>query len=412
MSSNWQKFRNIPTGNKTFLKNWHDKGEIVVFIHTKTGIERRRRHVIPYTTLDEKTNKPRMAYLNFTCFEDPYEYDKENPKICPVEMMVSVIRNDNSIADDTIVWEAAIGSPKDRMITKADLMGDGNWKNKMSSRAECVLALINVEAVAQGIQIATEPGLLADKINDFVDARIKSKGDELGDPDITPCAMRFEYCEREALAKDKYKVWEFERAQLTPEIKKLLDKGPQDVSRLLKLSNAKKLREIMESCLRVPVDLDLVFANVDMNKYGDGQDTDFNPEELEKEEGGTSSTSSRRSSPLDAEPPKTTVQQLGPKCDTCNGTGKTKKGKTCPDCEGKGYEPLPEDDNAAVQMIDCDTCNGTGKTKKGKTCPDCEGTGKVPAEESDDETELCARCNNEIPAGIEKCPFCGAEFLD
>jgi len=411
-----------------FLDRWKENGEIVVFLHTNTGIGLRRQHVIPYVDVDDKGNS-KIAYMNFVCLEDPENYDRENPVACPIEMFMSYLINNKNIADDQVVWEAAIGSKADRTATKAEFIGEGTgkdgWKNSFESRSQCVLAVIEAEHPERGIQIATESFGIYLGLNRCIEKEMKSRGDQEGNPEINPYALRFIYDKHEAPAR-MYDVAAYLRAEVTPQIQALLDSPAKNIDKLLQSHGLRRLREIMESCIQIPVNFDLLFAEATKNSEA----TDFDTEKMEKE-ATEEKAAAKKTSPLEETktatktepkkrgkkkteeptpppPPAPTKSEIA--CETCLGVGKIgKKGTKCPDCDGTGYV---EAESTESPTTECETCGGIGTIgKKKTTCPDCGGSGMVAADDTEgDDLTACFHCNKMFSGTPDLCPFCGAEF--
>ena len=399
---------------KSYLANWKKQGEIVVFLHGNSGVGERMKHVIPYVDVDEKGNK-KIGYMNFVCVEEPESYDTENPQVCPIEMFMSYLINNQNIADNEIVWEAACGTDNDRVITKAGFLGEDpkRWKDSFVARHEYIFMLIEAEHPERGIQIDTETEGLWWALNRCINNEQKSKGEELGNPEINPYAFRFIYDARESPAR-KYDVATFARAEVTPEIQKLLAKPAVSMEGMLKSTGVKKLREVMEACIQVEVDFNLLFESA-----GEEDNTDFDTKKMDEDAAKKkeSAKKGRKSKKDDSEkkkstPPleKTETKPAEPElpegaviCELCNGTGKIgKKKNKCSECEGAGYTI-----EAQAEMVPCELCDGTGKIgKRGTTCPDCDGTGEVTEEIQ----SVCYNCNKEFAGEPENCPFCNAEL--
>lgn len=405
----------------SFLNDWKKDGQLIVFLHTASGIATRRRHTIPYADVDDN-GQPKIKYMNFVCMEDPEDYDIENPVACPVEMFMSYLINNPSIADDTVVWEAATGGRYDRFVTKRDFIDEGDWKNSFKSRPEIIMALINAEAKKPEIQIATETIAVWYALRKAIEDQIISDGEELGDPALNPYAFRFTY-DAKAAPKDKYAVGPFRRANVTPVINELLNSPDVGFDAMLKSKGVRRLREIFEASVQIHVDFDLIFGEA--MKFADKEDgTDFDTDELEKEAAPKTDATAEQHSPLDAEAATVAAQDDSDDdadrtpCETCAGKGTFgKKKTTCPDCDGEGYEDViapfgsgqdnDDDEPKEIELIDCETCGGKGTIGKKKTeCPDCEGEGRVPSEDA----QICYDCEKLVPLEATSCPFCRAEF--
>lgn len=395
------------------FKSLKEKGSIVTFLHTVSGITPRLHHLIPYVAEGDKGGKLVVRYFPFVCHEDYEAYvNGVTPTHCPLDRFIDWLAQQTDIDDNEIVWEASIGdSRKDRIATKADLLGTSdNWQgNLLKPRQQVIYAGVDVEYLEGGLLVGVESRMIGDAIKAVVKQQIDSEGEENGDPSLNPYAFKLKYNDKAAKPADFYEAYPFKRAKLTPEISELLAQAPVDISKYLLPGNIDKIREIMDAHIKIEIDLDQFFNDVLPGAAS------FDPEELEAEAEVASVPATRsvkKASPLEETAP------TGEPCDTCDGTGKVgKKGMECPDCDGTGMiasEELSSDD--APQRIECDTCDGTGKFgKKGNPCPDCDGTGFIEVEADDDadsepevEPVQCDTCGGTGKIGKKgnPCPDC------
>jgi len=387
------------------LGDWRKAGSIVVFLHAESGITPRLFHLIPYVEKSEDSGKKELRYYPFICHEEPSSYFARAPaQHCPICRAIDMLVDDDSIDDDTIVFEISPSNKQHaRKASKLDFCGlkGGDWRGSFKPRAQYVIGVINTEKPEAGIQVDVEPQSLGDALMSAIKKEIDSSGQEAGDPRINPYAFKFTY-DADADPKDKYDAYSFRRAEYTEQIAELMEKPAVDIDGYIDPGDTKRLREIMEAHVDC-VDLDVIFDNV-LDVQSDSSDEEPESEEDNLNMGnlcetcdGKGTIGKKKTECPDCEgtgrdAPEEVEEIKGTPCETCNGTGKIgKKNKECPDCEGSGIdtteEESEEDEEETVEMIDCETCNGTGKIgKKKKTCPECDGEGVVPAEEDDNET--------------------------
>lgn len=414
----WNDY-NKSRNSGTILTNLKEDGSVVVYLHTKTGIEGRLQHVVIYVDEDDK-GKDVIRYMNYTCDEDYREFIKNRdyvPKKCPLCLFGYKIKNDNNIADNETVWEASIGSNRDRIITKEDYIGDGTWQNSFVPRQQCIFGIVDVEDLEAGLKVMIEPISVAETIGSEIRKLMKSEDDE-GDPAVNPYPFKIEYNKKAKVPKDYYTAYRYKKLKLSKEdkerVEELLEEDALDLSRYLKSGNKKELIKIMERSIKLE-DFDLSFIK-EIAKVKDDEDDEDNDDDDEIEEKPKSSK--KKSSKKDSSKKKDENKKV------------SKKKDKEPEEEIEDDEDDNDDnDDTEYEDVECSNCKGKGyviKKKDGKKkkfkCKECKGKGTIQVEkikdeddeESNDDEEMskCPDCEAVIPDSAEECPECGAEFED
>jgi len=402
------------TSNTNRLRKWKDDGEVVVWIHTNSKLYRRLVHVVTYTYTEknEKTGKDveDVGYYYFVCPEDPDEFMNRRrsntyPSVCPLCRFINWVNNNDDIDPKTIVWETSIGDRKqDRICNKADITNNadegGDWRLSMLPQSDYVMAVIDDDNVGDGILVAVEKYSLGEAIKKVVNDTIDSDGEELGDPELNPYAIKWVYNPKAKKATDYYRAYKYNQAALTPEIKALLELPAIDLSREIEMGDVAKLRQYMEAGIVLEdVPMDIFFDAVEGN-------TDFDTDKIEAEERKEKESKSRKRKQKEPEPEPESEEEAGQEvCPLCNGTG-IRKGKACVACGGTGYldeeELMQEPPPTKTPPASTKTRGKQRQVSKPKPAP-------KPVEE-DPEVYQCGTCGKDVPADVDTCPHCGGTF--
>jgi ribosomal protein L40E len=400
--TSWKKWSNRPKGGK-FLSKWKENKSVVVYLHTKSGLHGRYTHFIVYVTKDDK-GKLKLAYLNYVCAED-YETQANNrdhePVKCPICLFRQWLRENENIADNETVWDASVGGKYDKIITKADAIGEGDWRNSFIPKHQSVFAVVNVEDLESGLHIMAESISLADSIGKVISDTIESEGEEEGDPDINPYPIKLKYNANASKPEDYYTALRFMKYKPKGEdkakIEDLLESDNLNLDGYTKSLNTKEVIEIMKATITVDFDFSLL-----------GVSSDDDDEDDTKKTRKSSKKTSKKSKKTEED--DEVVPEDNPDDDEIAD-------------DEEDFDD--EEDTTKTKTVDCEVCKGKGykivKSKKNpgkkvkKKCKECDGTGKVEVEEEDEEDEEmseCPECGAKIPDSAEECPKCGAEFAD
>lgn len=452
--SKWGDFLNEKTltGGFNRLRNWREKGEIVVWVHTNTRIHKRAFHMIPYVGMkkEEEGGRERKAilFLAFVCHENVMDMLRNGkrhvPQHCPLCKFIDKLKTNGKITDGETVWDSSIGDRKrDRICTKADFVGDteggGDWRMTFKPSMQYIIAVVDHDSPKDGIRVAAEKFSLGEKIKAAVQKEIDRKGVELGDPDRNPYAFKWVFNPKARAKTDYYDAYPFEKAVMTDEIRELLMQPELNLNAWIAPGDTKKLREVMEAHITVEgVDFDELFNNVLPNEG--------TSESEEIEETGEAEPAVETKKPAEPapktktrtvaapppeepkpEPPKEPEPPAEPEtkymeCPSCRGKGTKKDGSQCKLCEGSGKVEAPEDEEPEpAKAPEPPKEEPKPEPKPAPTKAPEKKTRTVAAppppppepEEKEEEVEVaeCGRCHKDVPVSATACPFCGASFL-
>jgi hypothetical protein len=132
------------------------------------------------------------------------------------------------------------------------------------AKLEYVFTVVQHDDVAAGLQVAIMPNLLGAKMQTALQHRMKSLGEEEGNPLVRPVAFRWEHNPDDQVSFDKkYDVMTVEKVRITPAIEKLVrETEPPDLSGLLEKFNWKTHRALLERHALVKLPWDSYFEEV------------------------------------------------------------------------------------------------------------------------------------------------------
>jgi hypothetical protein len=277
-------------GGGAFLKNWKEDGDIVIWLHPKAGIVPLWHHTW-YTVGRDKDNKTVMRSIRFNSLEKESILKRRNrrdddgnrefpPEICPfskfTEWLYQQVRHGHiNWVDEVFLFD----EPKDplvlhaggilgmfkkgddeltkeeiRELRQAHIQRTDAWKESCEPRLQYVFrivrnddpdagCLIALEAQALGDSIKT---VISDRIDDFTHKHGEVEGKRLGNPFVTPYAIKWAYDEKQSFSK-RYAARAMTQCELTPEIQAVFDRDPADIKELTRPSNILQLRQSMEA---------------------------------------------------------------------------------------------------------------------------------------------------------------------
>ena len=352
-----------------YLKNWKDNNppEINIFLHTKRMPVILWQHPFPraFVRDNKDTKKPeRMVYGgNWNCREPEdvlkKQYHRKDdgtrkapPTHCPMCRLVEHVRD--LVEEDHMDWLTPLfrfESEKDTqtihagglfgMFRQDDLSEEEMrqarehrinfreaWKENSYSKCNYMFCVVDVANVQGGVQVATVPSLLGDKVKEVINDRMKSYGAEAGNPWFNPFCIQWEYLKAEVEFNKKYKARPMDSIRLTDPIKALILSDPPDLSRETAPFNLVTMRAYLEThCLVKDLDWEYIFK-VPKLKDDEAEQTD--------EVAGVL--------PADGESVADIPQSAGaPQADVCSECGKT-EATGCKHVECTCGKPILETD--------------------------------------------------------------------
>jgi len=342
-----KKFMGETKGGSGDILSWKDDGKIVGFIHLK-GFFPRKTYWLSFMRENDE-EEMELVRQPFVC-----------PGIenrCPICELREHLKENSDIEDDETIYE--VGKKKKKVeILKGDALGlkDYDWRQSLIPNKEFLFGFIDSDNVEGGVGIIIASAGLGRAVSNCMESRMDDVGDEEGDPLQHPYAIKLVYKEKESPA-NKYKAY-FNDAELTEEIKELLEGAGPKLDNLVAANTPREIWDIIEDGLDVK---------------------GFTPSflEHEDEEGSKEQKSKSKKKKEDDEDEEEKSSK------------KKKKFKT-----KKVKETKDEDE---------DEEKSSKKKKKLKIK-------KKKEEEEDEDMEPCPACNKEIPLSSKKCKYCGVEF--
>lgn len=282
-----------------YLKNWKDRNppEINLFLHTRRLPVVLWQHPFPraFVRENKETKKPeRIVYGgNYNCREDEAVLRKQfhrkedgtrkyAPVKCPMCRLVEHVRD--LVEEGQMNWLTPIfrfegdeeiqyvhagglfGMFKDDDLSddekkealKAGIKFKEAWKENAYAKCNYVFCVVDAANVQDGIQIATVPNLLADKVKEVINDRGKSKGSEAGNPWLNPYCIQWEFLKHEPEIQKKYKARPMD-IPLTDAIRQHIISDPPDLSGVTAPFNLATMRSYLERWAVVKLDWEHIF---------------------------------------------------------------------------------------------------------------------------------------------------------
>jgi hypothetical protein len=138
-----------------------------------------------------------------------------------------------------------------------------DFKQKLGSRRTGILVFIDDDDIKSGLKLDTNVpwGVMKGMTETIIQER-KSKGDEAGDPMISPYCFCWEYNKNARLA-EMYKVFRYDRAQYTQEIADLMALDPIDINEYRTVNPTAeriKIRAAFEAAAKIDLPYDQLFS--------------------------------------------------------------------------------------------------------------------------------------------------------
>ncbi len=227
-------------GGGQWLPAWHkDKKSIIVWPHFTAKPAIFYNHTIPVLGekdeyVDDRKTGNKITLLQFPRFVSPdhpdihanqFKRDRDSGMMvdAPVydqfllarEFIRSLIQK-KVITPDTVVF--AWDDPKNRRriewrageLTGIVKRGQTNWNHSIDSNYQCIFTVVDNSNIEGGAKLTREGRAMTEAVRALIVNEIKGKGDERGNPQKTPYAMRWEY-DASAQGADKYTAFRYER---------------------------------------------------------------------------------------------------------------------------------------------------------------------------------------------------------
>lgn len=364
-----------------YLKGWKKKGSLKLWLHTKRFPMARWVHPVPQLTIfeDRQTRETKKAMFarDLVCWEDENFLKEQykrgpdgrleggSPCKCAMCRMIDVVYQ--AVADGTLSWtdeifnfDGSTDSDDDRLLLaggitnmfgkkdlsleqkkqlkEAGVFPSEAWNQNLQAKCQYVLALVDNDAVQDGVQIATEAQSVGNVIKAVIKDSRASLGDDEGNPMLNPYCIEITYDEK-ALMDKKYHARKIDRIKMTPEIEKLIFSDPPDFTPMARPFNQTALRPFLERYCTVELPWDRIFDVPMMSVGGE-----------EREETEEAAPAEAAPTPAPAAAPKRIAPKAPPvptiPCDKCQFPMPENVYK-CAKC-GEEYEDVPADEPPAA----------------------------------------------------------------
>ena len=298
----WLSHRGTDRRGGDYLRNWKEDGHINVWLHTRRLPISLWQHMFPQLVVfdDRDTGETRKAFWgrSANCHEDEtvlkkrYKRDRSTderevpPRACPQCKLAEVVRGmvrEGKLkwTDEVFVFKGATNADDNQVIHAGGLYGAFSgklsdddlddlkehgispreaWRENSLVKENAVFCVVDDDNVEDGVQVATQTGLLGEKVRGVINDEIASKGDE-GNPVKNPYCIQWVYNDaRNIEFNKKYHARRFDRCKLTPEIEQLIRSEPPDLSAMLEPFSRETFRGFAEKYAVVDLPWDDICA--------------------------------------------------------------------------------------------------------------------------------------------------------
>lgn len=289
-----------------FLKNWKKNGFINVWFHTKRLPLGLWQHNFPKRVVfeDKDTGESTVAFWgnSYNCWENESVLTRQYmktadgtrevpPERCPLcklidHVRMSVNRGELSWTDPIFVFKGATDPSKNMTIHAGGIFGafgrdltgeqeaelgrkgivlggkNGAWRENGMPKCQYVFCIVDNDNPGEGIQIATEPKSLGDKVKAVInDKMVGSKNPSDGNPMVNPYCIQLTKSQEKGVAWDKmYHARAVAKFELTPEIEKHIRSDAPDLTKVVAPFDANNFRSIVEKYAVVDFPWDEIFG--------------------------------------------------------------------------------------------------------------------------------------------------------
>jgi len=339
--------------------SWKDDGKIIGFIHPK-GFFPRKTYWLSFMRENEE-EEMELIRQPFVC-----------PGIenrCPICELREFLKEHSEIEDDETIYE--VGKKKKKVeIMKGDALGlkDFSWRLSLIPNKEYLFGFVDVDNDEAGVGIIIASAGLGRAVSNCMESRMDDVGDEKGDPLKNPYAIKLRFKEKETPA-NKYKAY-YNDAELTKEIKKLLEGEAPSIDNLIAANTPREIWSVIKDGLEVE---------------------GFEPTFLEHEEETDDEEKLKRKKKKVAK-------------------GKGSDGNDDEDAEEAKESSKKKKKLKRKKVKETDDDDEDDKPKKKKKLKRKIKKKEEEEEEPDEDMEPCPACNKNIPLSAKKCKYCGIEF--
>lgn len=427
-SMSTSEFMDSTKSRNSDIIRWREDGQIVGFIHPKSGIFERRTYYLDTVVKEKDKDGEIVKSLKRKIYICP---GIDNG--CPICEFREFLRENQGIEDDEIVYSTTFGK-KEIEMAKGDALGikGYDWKNTLVPSKEYVFGFIDVDNIEAGVGAFIAPTALGRAITAVIEERIESKGADKGDPLKKPYAFKFKYDEKAKVPADKYKAF-YNDAEITEEIQELIDDKTVSIKGLTTAAKPSEIWDVIGKNIKVEgFEPSFLTKGEDVEEEvkEDAEEDEAPKKKIKHEEEEEEETPKKKikheEEEEEEEPPKKKK-----KVDEEEETPEEEEEEEKPKKKIKHEEESSDDeekkeDDEEEETTRCPSC-GKRVPLSAKTCPKCgldfvadEDSPPKEKEEKEEEEEeetpkkkkkLICKCGEELDPDDRRCPSCGKKVI-
>lgn len=268
--------------SSSWLNNWKDSGEIVVFLHPKTGFWKRVCHSMNYVV--KKKDGYKIGFKPVTCWEEHSNRVATKRGMsrycdCPIDLFQQKITDmieSNQLGLDEVVLRIGKGYDdidrpqevlaRDLSLNHKEHHTAKSFMNSLSAAEKYVFGVVVPSELDKGVQLTQESVSLGFKFQRAIDNQCESEGEEKGNPSLNPYAFKWKYDKHTKDPSKKYDAFAYRRQELTPEIEQVIfGEGKEKELQKeigIKAEDLILFKKMLEESLCIDLNVDEFFENV------------------------------------------------------------------------------------------------------------------------------------------------------
>lgn len=277
-------------GGRGWLDKWKEKGEIILWLHTRAPIYPVWSHTLMLEdSYEDKETQKTKDVLRFPRYVSPdanvvhvnqfFREDDGRMRVLPDRDPFLLVREHlRALGNAGVDWNTVVFSWTDfknrnaliewelGKISGLEKRGQ-DWNKSLDTKLEFIFTVVADSDPGKGPVLTRETKLLAEKVREMIKNEIDSKGVEAGDPMISPYAMKWKFDKNAKSPMNSYSAFRFDRAECTDEVWNAIggpedSEAPPDASDIAKFKDADlvKIRASMEKAAQIELPFDAIFS--------------------------------------------------------------------------------------------------------------------------------------------------------